>query len=71
MAHVHHSVLTCLVCCFCLPVWCSEDVDYTAFGRDLQSFFAELESLNSSLVVTADSTVGKYRLMGLWVNWVI
>jgi hypothetical protein len=34
---------------------CSEDVDYDAFGRDLQSFFTGLESLNSSLVVTADA----------------
>ena len=46
----------------CLPVCtCSEDVDYDAFGRDLQSFFTELESLNSSLVVTADPSAGAQR----------
>jgi hypothetical protein len=33
-------------------------VDYNAFARDLQSFFSELESLNSSLVVTADPSAG-------------
>jgi hypothetical protein len=37
----------------------SEDVNYDAFGRDLQSFFTELESLNSSLVLTADPTAGE------------
>uniref|UniRef100_A0A383VQQ0 Protein kinase domain-containing protein n=1 Tax=Tetradesmus obliquus TaxID=3088 RepID=A0A383VQQ0_TETOB len=37
---------------------CSEDVDYSAFARDLQSFFSELESLNSSLVVTGDPSAG-------------
>ncbi|KAF6262619.1 ABC1 family-domain-containing protein [Scenedesmus sp. NREL 46B-D3] len=37
---------------------CSEDVDYSAFARDLQSFSSELESLNSSLVVTADPSAG-------------
>jgi hypothetical protein len=44
----------CFLCCIC----CSEDVDYSAFARDLQSFFSELESLNSSLVVTADPSAG-------------
>lgn len=37
---------------------CSEDVDYNAFARDLQSFFSELESLNSNLVVTANPSAG-------------
>eukprot|EP00878_Enallax_costatus_P015938 GHUV01016709.1.p2 GENE.GHUV01016709.1~~GHUV01016709.1.p2 ORF type:complete len:232 (+),score=78.29 GHUV01016709.1:1630-2325(+) len=37
---------------------CSEDVDYGAFARDLQSFFSELESLNSNLVVTANPSAG-------------
>lgn len=41
------------VCCVC-----SEDVDFDAFARDLQSFFTELESLNSSLVLTADASAG-------------
>ncbi|PNW79251.1 hypothetical protein CHLRE_09g407801v5 [Chlamydomonas reinhardtii] len=31
---------------------CSTDVDYSAFARDLEAFFAELEQINSSLVVT-------------------
>lgn len=46
--------------CCCL---CSEDVDYDAFGRDLQSFFTELESLNSSLVVTADAAAGGFAVV--------
>jgi aarF domain-containing kinase len=37
---------------------CSEDVNFDAFARDLQSFFTELESLNSSLVLTADPSAG-------------
>lgn len=37
---------------------CSEDVDYAAFGRDLASFFSELETLNSSLVISADGAAG-------------
>ncbi|GLI63614.1 hypothetical protein VaNZ11_006625 [Volvox africanus] len=31
---------------------CDTDVDYAAFSRDLEAFFAELEQINSSLVVT-------------------
>lgn len=62
------NVLAALIqqscCCFLqLPlllrlVLCSEDVDYSAFARDLQSLFSELESLNSSLIVTADPSAG-------------
>ena len=37
-------------------------MSFDAFARDLQSFFTELESLNSSLVVTADPTAGACRL---------
>jgi hypothetical protein len=40
------------------PISRSEDVDFAAFARDLQSFFTGLESLNSSLVVTAERGAG-------------
>jgi hypothetical protein len=49
---------SCCVAAEHYPHSCSEDVNYDAFGRDLQSFFTELESLNSSLVLTADPSAG-------------
>lgn len=38
---------------------CSDNVDYTAFARDLEAFFAELEQLNSSLVVQRGPPVAR------------
>ncbi|KAG2487613.1 hypothetical protein HYH03_013752 [Edaphochlamys debaryana] len=40
---------------------CSSDVDYAAFARDLEAFFAELEQVNSSLVVTRGPPAGNGR----------
>lgn len=52
-----------MVCCVR-----SEDVDFDAFARDLQSFFTELESLNSSLVLTADASAGRLAPF-FWIAW--
>lgn len=64
MTKVHLKAPGLAVCVCCCPVlschtYKSEDVNYDAFGRDLQSFFTELESLNSSLVLTADPAAGE------------
>ncbi|KXZ49651.1 hypothetical protein GPECTOR_20g508 [Gonium pectorale] len=38
---------------------CDVDVDFSAFARDLEAFFAELEQINSSLVVTRGPPPGR------------
>lgn len=37
---------------------CGEGVDYDAFARDLEALFAEVQQVNSRLVVSADPTTG-------------
>ncbi len=44
---------------------CDVDVDFKAFSRDLEAFFAELEQVNTTVVVSGDRA-GACPISWLW-----